>query len=287
MISKNRRIKKITKAFIFASLIACVAQAESPQKKKDFTHDFTFGLEGFHYQYSEATDREKHFMHDKGWIYGVNGAYQLTYQDVVFIRPEIRWAYGYTNYWSGNSEIRSYSIPNELFESRLLMGSPFRAAEQLTISPYTGIGYRYKLDDGRNKRTTRNLPLAKRINKTWYLPVGVRFQYDFSEQWNLQGMAEYDWFISGRQLSYRKGRTPYPLVFKQKKGKGFKGELLVGRKFEKLAIAVGPYINYWKVADSSVDYLNVQGRGGQVHRLPRYEPKNVTTEVGLKFNVYF
>lgn len=308
--NKNNRVRK---TIVLTTIIACVAHAEPPQKKKDFTHDFIVGLESFKYHYGEATPNMPNFMQLNGMMYGMNGAYQLTYKDTVFIRPEVRWAYGHTDYTNGKkgTDYELDQIPSMIFEPRLIMGSLLKATEQLTIAPYSGVGWRYKRDDSVDIITKNNFPGVNRINKSWYIPLGARFQYDVNDRWNLHGFLEYDWFVSGRQSTYRKdhirlarvhggGHVPYRTtyipstpVYKQNNGWGAKAEVLIGYRFDKVGIAFGPYIHYWHIQKSSVmpvaTRIELLDNGNVFNNPPSdsNEPNNVTKEIGLKVNFYF
>jgi hypothetical protein len=256
---------------------------------QDYKHDFTLGLESFHYKYEESTPEHKNLMHLKNMKYGVNGSYQFTWQDKLFVRPEFRWAYGhedYQNFRGKKSEMKH--IPSMIVEPRLLIGSPLNIISNLTLSPYTGVGYRYKWDDESDIKGKDNIAGYKRINKLWYVPLGMIFKYDLTDQWHVQGMAEYDFMIEGKQYTYIKNRAPSPIMNKQTKGFGLRAELLVGRQFEKVSLSVGPYINYWKIEKSKKTFSIIEYEPNKFANDPTmYEPKNSTTELGLKFNVQF
>ena len=274
------------------ALLASSAQADSlPNKEQPnkWSHDFTLGLEGFKYHYDESTEEQPKFMQDKGVLYGAHGAYQLTYGDMVFLRPEARIAYGRTDYSNHKGPTYDkHSIPAIVTETRLLIGSPLAATSFLTLSPYTGIGYRHKWDDNTNIKNKVNALGLKRINKLWYLPVGARFEYKFNDQWFLQGMAEYDWVIKGEQLGYSKRYSPNPIVVKQKRGWGLKGEVLVGHHFNNVSVAFGPYIHYWKIRKSNTVRITYYSDSGVVFRnQPAHEPENKTMELGVKLSFVF
>ena len=258
--------------------------------KQDFTHEFMAGLESYKYHYGETTPKQSNFMQYNGVIFGVNGSYELTYKDRVFLRPEARVAYGFTQYTSyRNPKFPKASVPNLTFEPRLLVGGNLYISKNLKLSPYVGLGYRYKSDDSRDIVCDKGIPLGrKRISQYYYVPLGSRLTYDFKDRWFIKAMAEYDWFISGRQLSYMKDRYPSPLVFKQKKGWGAKGELLVGHHFDKVSVAFGPYMNYWKIAKSNdvPNFTIVAGYPRPFSGIAR-EPRNVTKEIGVKLNFFF
>jgi hypothetical protein len=279
-------------AFALTFLLACSAQAEFPQKIKDFTHEFTVGLESLHYHYDETFKEHNKYMEFNGLNFGVNGSYQLTYKDIFFVRPEARIVYGHVDYKSptiGQDTMKN--APNFIFETRLLSGLNFKPITSLlkfTLSPYIGIGYRYKSDDMSDMKSKNNLSGHKRVNKLWYVPLGIRFNHDFESRWFMQGLAEYDWMIQGRHLTYDKHCAPSPLVNKQKSGWGARGEILTGYHFDKTSVSFGPYINYWKIKKSSKFIHTYYSDSGAVYRnAPAWEPANMTHEMGVKLNFTF
>jgi hypothetical protein len=292
-IAENRKaIFSPIKTFFLVAFLAFSSQAEplpSKEQPKEWSHQFTAGLESFQYQYRESTPEHKKFMQYDGMIYGVNGAYQLTYKDRIFVRPEARGAYGHADYSTdeGEDEAR-YHTPSMILEPRLLVGGNIPITTNFQLSPYTGLGFRYKWDDSSDIKSKANVSGSKRINKLWYLPIGTRFQYDFSDRWFVQGLAEYDWIMRGEQLGYEKHSSPSPLVVKQKSGWGLKSELLVGHHFDKVSVAFGPYLQYWKIRKSNTITRTYYDDDGTIYyNQPVWEPKNKTQELGVKLNFIF
>jgi hypothetical protein len=278
--------------FFLVAFLIFSAQAEplpSKEQPKEWAHEFTAGMESFKYHYRESEPGIEKYMQYDGMMYGVNGAYQLTYQDKVFIRPEARWGYGHADYSNCRGEEGDrHHTPSMIFEPRLLLGSIIPITNHFSLSPYTGVGFRYKWDDSSDIKSKDNVSGSKRINKLWYLPVGARFQYGFTDRWFVQGMAEYDWVMRGEQLTYNKRYSPSPLVNKQKSGWGAKGELLIGHHFDKVSVAFGPYLQYWKIRKSSTKVFTYYGdKGDDYPNTPGWEPKNKTQELGVKLNFIF
>ena len=272
-----------------SALMTLSAVSAEPAKKQDFTHEFMAGLESYKYHYGESKPNRPNFMQDNGVMFGINAAYQLSYRDCVFIQPEARAAYGLVDYTNDkHAKLSAASIPTFLFEPRLLMGGHINLSKNFKLSPFIGIGYRYKSDDTSQIQSYQNQGGTKRLSQYWYVPLGSRLTYDFNDRWFVKVSAEYDWFISGRQFSYKKERYPSPLVFKQNKGWGAKGELLIGHRFDRVSVALGPYMSYWKIAKSK-DVMT----STIVADYPRpfigtaCEPRNITKEIGVKLNFYF
>ena len=274
---------------VLSVLMTLSAVSADQAKKQDFTHEFMAGLESYKYHYGESRPNQSNVMQYNGVMFGGSGSYELTYKDRVFLRPEARVAYGFTTYTNyRNSKYPKASAPNLTFEPRLLVGGNISLSKTFKLSPYIGLGYRYKADDGSDLVSEQNGKLRKRLSQYWYIPVGSHLNYDFGNSWFVKLMAEYDWFISGQQFSYfTDGRYPSPHVFKQKSGWGAKGELLVGHRFDKVSVACGPYMNYWKIKKSK-DFLSSKNDelGVPLTGLT-WEPRNVTKEIGVKLNFYF
>ena len=282
----DMRTKVITCSLVALLGVQSVSGKETPSQ--DYKHTFSVGLESFHYHYDETIDKKK-FMDIKGLEFGINGAYQLTYKDSFFVRPEGRVTYGFTEYSNPKGSERDQPhIPDFLFETRFLTGWQFHLAKKLTIAPYTGIAYRQKENDGSQVKNKANLGGRKRINKLWYVPLGLRGQYDFHNRWFVRVTTEYDWMLKGEQLSYDISRYPSPLVFKQNKGYGIKGELLAGYHFEKVSVSAGPYIHYWNINGTKDKEYSAKDDRGRIYTGGlAYEPENSTKEIGFKVNFIF
>jgi hypothetical protein len=94
--------------------------------------------------------------------------------------------------------------------------------------------------------------------------------------------------MKGEQLTYDKHSSPSPLKNKQKSGWGVKGELLVGHHFDKVSVAFGPYLHYWKIKKSNtIKHTYYSDSGAVYHDAPAWEPKNKTQELGVKLNFIF
>ena len=282
------KLKKL-KFLALLSLMTPSAVSADPAKKNDFTHEFMAGLESYKYHYGEMKPNQSNFMQYNGVMFGVGGSYELTYKGMVFLRPEARAAYGFTQYTSyRNPKFPKASIPNLTFEPRLLVGGNISFSNNFNFSPYVGLGYRYKSDDASDVVCDKGIKLGgKRISKYWYIPIGSRLNHDFNDSWFIKSMVEYDWLISGKQFSYSKEIYPSPLVLKQKNGWGVRGELLVGHRLDKVSVACGPYINYWKVGKSKSVNSYEKDEWGGILTGPAWEPDNITKEIGVKLNFYF
>lgn len=257
------------------------------QETKDYNHLFYMGFSYAHYNY-----REPDVMQDvdynlygarwaqwKGNTWGWSAFYRLTWQDKAFIQPEMTLLYGKHQYnWGQKKRIVSktnHSIPSLIFEPRLTLGWNFPVHKSITVSPYSGIGYRFKSDDSddvKTSRTGRNLGFYRKSNYV-YVPLGAFTEYLLNDTWSVSLKGEYDWIF--KAWHYSRMPTERPTTFKQPNGYGLKGEVSVGYLYNKVKVSLTPYINYWNIRNS----IRPEGRGR--------EPYNITWETGLKLGVSF
>ena len=267
------------------SLLGFFLSSVQAETAPTFKHDFSLGIEAMKYFYKEPNIRQNEYslqhgalwMDDTGYLFGMNGLYRLTWQDKIFVQPEGRILYGKHDYRSGRKEkVNSKTkkeMPALLYETRLLAGGKIPLGNQLTLSPYTGIGYRFKSDDGTKVSTSRGGMLAYRKSNYVYVPFGTYIDYAINNAWAVSLKGEYDWMIKGWQYSRRLNSTPR--TYKQPNGYGLKGEVSVSYLYKKIKFSISPYLNYWNIRNSKKSQV-----GGR-------EPYNITWESGMRLGVTF
>lgn len=261
----------INKLLIISSIILInipvIALAYSNDDYDQADNKFSLGLEAFPYLY-----KEPNVMKMDGNFCGINGSYSFYLEKDYFLRAEIRLAKGNAKYFSYETGSMK-NIPNTLLEPRILYSKSLRNSF-LDISPFVGVGFRYKEDDSRGKVTTTNYVGHLRRSYYYYVPIGLFMNYALQKDWSLDIIGEFDIFLQGTQKSYSNDK----LIFKQSKGYGLRSEVLLNQTFDKYIFSIGPYINYWEIQSS-----NIVNSGGKSF----YEPKNTTREVGVKIKFTF
>ena len=263
----------------------------------DTSHKFTLGVDVISYKYSESTETVPKLMSLKSNQFGGYAAYTLS-RDDWFFKTEATLTYGYAKYdnWR-HPQYMGASDPTWLFEGRLLGGYDFKISDDLTLSPYIGIGYKHRSEDhqltddkdhGRKNDTERPF----RVNRSWYIPIGVKAKYDFTPKWFMTATIEYDHRFWGKHYDYAKQMAPSPLIFNQHKGWGTQGELMFGRHFEKNTLEVGPYVSWWSAKKSnklnSKKYIrNRLGGEEEWESNGSFEPASKILEIGLRLKVTF
>ena len=156
------------------------------------------------------------------------------------------------------------------FEARGLLGVDAPISDTTFLLPYFGLGYRYLKDDSAGKTSSTGHLGYLREQHYVYIPIGLTITKHLNTIYNFGINFEYDYLAYGKQQSH----LNYVLDFTQKHGFGLRGSFRITKKMEKTSLFCQPFVRYWNIEDSSV----VAGY---------YEPKNDTTEIGLKLGAIF
>lgn len=183
----------------------------------------------------------------------------------VFVKGEFQYANGKADY-SGSGTKKD----NEdwYYELRGLVGRDYNMGSYLLV-PYVGLGYRHLRNDLRGETSTLNIGYL-RENTMTYAVLGLAHRTKTSSGYLLETKFEYSNLLKGKQEVGPEfiGRQ---LSLDQESGYGVRLSVMWGTG----QWSIGPTYTYWKIDDSEI------GFGGA------YEPKNETTEIGLKAAYHF
>jgi hypothetical protein len=257
--------------FLGAGSISAQTETDIPYKK----HTFELGPEISYISYKEPG-----VMKTKGMMYGLGGAY--TYHNKIMLKAEGRGSVGKVDYSSPISgEIDNLSYWT--LEFRGLGGYDFPVLKSSILTPFLGIGYRYFNDDGSGKFSTTGTPFYEGYSNYVYSPIGIGFITNLGDDWSLGGTGEYDLFWWGEQKSHFSDAGFNNPKNRQKEGFGLRGSIELERKYKKVIFEGGPFIRYWNIKKSETETLTYWGTPvGSA-----WEPKNNSTEVGIKLVVKF
>lgn len=259
------KINKLSKLLLLASVLSSAAGASVAPSNG---WKYSIGIEGQYYNY-----REPNLMHLAGWMAGLNVDAIYTFRNNLFTGIEARILGGkahYSSYRTGKMN----NVPQFLSETRGLFGYNWVLNATTTLSPYTGLGYRYKRDSKDGAISTTGHYSYKRESHYLYLPLGLKYQTTLTPQLGLVIRGEYDQLITGEQRSniFLTNRT---LNHRQNSGFGAKASVDVIKKLDNnRVISFGPYFHYWDIKDSEV----VAGW---------LEPRNKTYEAGMSIKYHF
>jgi hypothetical protein len=202
-------------------------------------------------------------MKDKGFFYGVSGAYTRYHRRHLF-RVEGSFAFGLVDYEGALDDGTPYTMNGSrdfLLGLRLLWGRPWEAQEWDNLF-YGGLGYR-----GLNDNSTQDPSGYDRQSNYFYLPLGLKAYRTLDGRWMLGVGAEFDILLLGLQFSgiYDNG----VLTNVQWLGVGARFSVELRHRGESADLALAPFFQYWWVDDS-----NVSSDGW-------YEPRNQSFQYGL------
>lgn len=208
-----------------------------------------------------------------------NGAMALS--NDWFVRGDLRYATGKTDYSSPASGTKNGN-PDWYYELRGTFGRDFSMGTY-SLSPFAGLGYRYLFNDIRG-RTSTGAAGYRRESIYYYLPIGATHRLKLESAARLLTTLEYDYLINGKQKSYFSDVTTlYPDVTNnQHKGYGIRGSMY----YEKDNWSFGPWFQYWNIDKSDLAPFTVTVLG-VTYTGNAWEPKNTTTEYGLRLGYKF
>ncbi len=226
---------------------------------------------------------EPGLMKEEGTLYGIGGTYtyrpwadpnNLTSEGRYMLRLEGRFMSGEVDYdgalWNG-APYRMRGIDDKLLEFRVLGGRDFVDANNLATL-YFGLGYRYLRDD-----SSEDPSGYLRESNYFYIPAGLQYTHNLSEEWALTPGVEFDFLFLGRQISHL-GDGIHDIKNSQPFGYGLRGDLRLQKRFREFGLALNPFVTYWDVNKSDEVV-----RDGWAF----FEPHNWSIEYGLRLIVAF
>jgi len=238
-----------------------------------------FGLE-----LSQITYKEPGVMSEKGTMSGFS--FSTASYGSSMLKVESRFSSGSVNYdgsYSDGTPLSMNNIPDSGYELRFLGGKRISASNEFADSKsavylYTGFGYRYLNDD-----SSAFAGGYEREANYFYSPVGIEIvpAPAAGDNWSRGATLEYDIFWSGRQISRLSDADPgyNDMVNAQNQGYGYR----LAVKFQNPKTVIEPFIRYWNIKKSEDTDIYYYG----IYRGYGYEPKNNSTEIGIKIGVKF
>lgn len=233
------------------------------------------GHEIFHFTYKEPG-----VMKEKGYMGGIAGSF--AYHNKLMLKVGVRFSSGEVDYKNSGT---MYDIDNSIYETRGLAGYDFRISKIAIVTPYIGLGYRYLNNDSSGMTSSTGARGYERESNYFYSPIGIETIIVFKKGWSIGGKLEYDYFWKGMQKSHLSDADPgiNDIENDQHKGYGWRGSVKLQKKIKRVTFAIEPFIKYWDIKKS--DNADITYYGTYVGY--GYEPKNNSTEIGLKLSAKF
>jgi len=241
------------------------------------------GLQVSDYRYQEHLVADQEFMHLTGAKFGLTFDATRAYSSGFFWGGDVRLAYGKSDYKGGDIDILGNVTPSThsgesewLFDGRLLGGydfifnDVFGSHKNFSLSPYTGLGFRWLYNDGRGA-DTNGVQGYERYSHYIYIPVGVTPRFRVTDTTRISVNTEFDWLAYGWQISSLGDTIPgaTDITNSQRDGYGLRGSVM----YEWPSWSIGPFFYYWNINQSATGCDNA-GCG--------VEPHNQTIEYGLQ-----
>lgn len=250
------------------------AENALPEALTHSRHTWEIGPEFSHYKYEEPG-----LMNLKGPMIGLNASY--TYHNDLMIKLDGTFSYALLDYDSNGTGTQS-NIDNYIIEVRALGGYDINVTDSLRLTPYIGFGYRYLKDDRDGDRTSTGALGYKRESNYYYSPIGIEAVNTFKKGWSAGLILEYDYFWKGTQENNFGGDIDDGFDNDQDSGYGLRGSIIIKKKTDRAFYVVEPFIRYWKI-DKSDNYFFFDNSGNIIGYA--WEPRNETTEIGVKFRI--
>ena len=272
----DQRVVVLMAAVFFSGPVA--AHAMEPKKST-----FSMGTELSYVTYKESGVKET------GPFYGLIGSY--VYRGELFnesfssamLKVEGRVSLAKVDYDGmllDGSKYKIKNISDFLGEFRGLAGYDFPIFSSSVITPFTGLGFRFLKDD-----LSKDNAGYRRQSNYLYSPIGIESKTSLADGWSAGVNAEYDIFWLGWQITSFSDLDPLfgDVTNDQKKGYGFKGSIKIKKEMEDKNFVFEPYLNYWNIGRSQNQPLKYSGTIIGT----AWEPKNTSTEFGIKMGVEF
>lgn len=276
--------KKLTPKFLLIS--GCVLGLFLNGAQNSFggeeasVHSFRLGTE-----ISYITYEEPGIMEETGVMYGILADYTWHSDRQFLVRVDGKLSYGQVDYdSSGTGSVDN--INDYMAEVRVVGGFDFEVLKGSTATPYAGVGYRYLRDELGGRTSTTGALGYDRESNYFYIPVGIEVRKSLQGAWSVGFNAEYDVFIRGFQRSHLGDAVAGldTLENEQDQGYGIRGSIKITKAAERVSFFAEPFIRYWNIGQSDTKDVTFNGTPIGV---VGYEPKNNSTEYGIKLGMNF
>lgn len=224
--------------------------------------------------------KEPGVMKESGLMYGINGAF--THHKKYMLKAEARAIFGQVDYKNSGT---INNIDDFIIELRGLAGYDFMPDQQTRLTPYIGLATRYLNDAVGGKVTSTGALGYDRESTYLYSPFGIEIMRELRNTWSVGAALEYDLFWRGWQKSHLSDVSLgyNDLENTQKNGYGLRASVKCQKELGSIDLVIEPFIRYWNIKQSDTASITFTG----VIMGYGYEPKNNSTEYGLKIGMKF
>ncbi len=254
---------------------------------------FELGAELFDYSYRERLEGQT-VVRDDGIFGGIALGYVETIGNGIFLRSRLNVAFGSVDYRSsggilddGDGEASLDNVSQSVGQLELHIGKDFSLGGGTTFTPFIGLGSRAFSDKSGGEETEEGLLGYDREISYAYVPLGAAARFPIGGSSSLTLSGQYNWFVGGDAKSKFSDLDPeLPDVnVELEKGSGIEASALVSLPLGRSAISFGPFVRRWSIGQSESFVLTNPDDPSE--SLELFEPKNRTTEVGVRIAFAF
>jgi hypothetical protein len=248
-----------------------------------FAKDEWIFLPAFDAGISTITYKEPTLMQESGTMYFLDGALTERFNSDFFMREEIRYSYGLVNYdggTSGGSPLTINGIPDSIMEAQWILGNDIPSYGSSVLTPYFGFGFRFLQD---------NLQVGpggyRRESNYLYNPLGFELMVPINKGSSWGAAVEYDALMWGKQVSCLSDVDPgyHDVMNEQENGSGLRGYLKYTFVSDGADLEIKLFERTWSIEESVHKDLTKNG----VNIGTVWEPKNISTEIGLSLSLKY
>ncbi len=259
-------------------LLLTPAQADAQTQTR---RGFEIGAEVFDYSYRERFEGET-VAKDDGTFGGLTASYVAGLGGGYLFRPKLSVDFGSVDYSSDDGEIKN--VRQSIGQLELQVARDFRLGGTATITPFIGLGSRILNDNSGGEETEQGfLGYDREINYA-FVPIGAAVTTQIGASNTVTFSAQYNWVVGGDAESRFSDVDPeFPdLKLDIPGGHGLEASAILGVPLGRTQLRVGPFVRHWNIQRSESETFEEDGEV-----LELFEPKNKTTELGVRLSLAF
>jgi hypothetical protein len=254
---------------------------------------FEAGVEVFDYSYRERSEG-KTVVRDDGPFVGVALGYVETLGNGWFLRANLAGAAGSVDYRSDGSildeepgESRLENVSQGIGHFELQVGRDFMLSEGVSLTPFIGLSSRVLNDRSGGEESDDGLLGYDREVGYFYVPLGLALRHKLGTRGAITFSAQYNHLIGGSAESKFSELDPElpDVKVDLNGGSGFGLSAIADIPLGRNPIRFGPFLRSWSI-DQSKSFV-ITNPDDPTETLELAEPKNLTTEIGLRLSFAF
>ncbi len=269
---------------LILGLIAGSSALVSAESQAQTRPGFEIGAEAFDYSYRERFEGDV-VARDDGTFGGLTAGYVETIGGGLFLRAKLSVDFGSVDYRSEDGRIDNVS--QSIGQLELHLGKDFALGNGATLTPFVGLASRVLEDESGGKETELGFLGYDREVSYAYVPVGAAATFPLGSGSQLVLSAQYNWVVGGDAKSKFSDLDPElpDVKLELNSGSGIEASAMARFSLGGNAIAFGPFVRHWRIDQS--DELRLTDPDGSGESILLFEPKNRTTEVGVRLTFAF